>query len=202
MAERRENLRERQRQRHGLNLIRSARDILVTSPRICVSVWLSKTTAVRFGMSAAQVPLRAFKIHPAKFIGQIPKSSSPSRLPVNGPLRLLSLAEIRSSQPWSVQQNHSASFPALRPFSTSTPLSASTGAMQAKSLRKQKKQSKSESKSTSKPSQSGRNTIKYLVVAGVLGLGAVVFSDQLQHAYRAAERTGRVVGTLAVCINE
>jgi len=51
-------------------------------------------------------------------------------------------------------------------------------------------------------SQGQRKAIKYLVVLGVLGLGAVAFSDQFVHAYRAAARSGRVVGTLAVCINE
>lgn len=44
--------------------------------------------------------------------------------------------------------------------------------------------------------------LKYLIVLGVLGVGAVTFSDEFQHAYRAAARSGRVVGTLAVCINE
>lgn len=50
--------------------------------------------------------------------------------------------------------------------------------------------------------QGQRKAIRYLVVLGVLGLGAVVFSDQYMHAYRAAARSGRVVGALAVCINE
>ena len=31
---------------------------------------------------------------------------------------------------------------------------------------------------------------------------AVAFTDDVKHAYEAVERTGRVVGTLAVCINE
>ncbi|KAA8649164.1 hypothetical protein EYZ11_012825 [Aspergillus tanneri] len=33
-------------------------------------------------------------------------------------------------------------------------------------------------------------------------IGAVAFSDDAQHLYRAAQRTGRVVSTLAVCIND
>ena len=37
---------------------------------------------------------------------------------------------------------------------------------------------------------------------GALGVTAVAFTDDVRHAYEAAERTGRVVSTLAVCINE
>lgn len=44
--------------------------------------------------------------------------------------------------------------------------------------------------------------LKYGVVGGVLGVGAIVYSDDVQHLYRAVARTGRVVGALAVCINE
>ncbi|RAL05765.1 ABC1 kinase family protein [Aspergillus ibericus CBS 121593] len=50
--------------------------------------------------------------------------------------------------------------------------------------------------------QSRRRVIKYAVIGGTIVVGAVVFSDQVQHIYRAAARTGRVVGTLAVCIND
>ncbi|OOF97770.1 hypothetical protein ASPCADRAFT_205027 [Aspergillus carbonarius ITEM 5010] len=50
--------------------------------------------------------------------------------------------------------------------------------------------------------QSRRKAIKYAVIGGTIVVGAVVFSDQVQHLYRAAARTGRVVGTLAVCIND
>ncbi|KAL4964812.1 ABC1 kinase family protein [Aspergillus stella-maris] len=49
----------------------------------------------------------------------------------------------------------------------------------------------------------GKNKwIKYGIVGGVLVVGAVTFSDDARHIYRAAARTGRVVGTLAVCIND
>ncbi|RAL16486.1 ABC1 kinase family protein [Aspergillus homomorphus CBS 101889] len=44
--------------------------------------------------------------------------------------------------------------------------------------------------------------IKYGVIGGTILIGAVVFSDQVQHYYSAAARTGRVVGALAVCIND
>lgn len=56
--------------------------------------------------------------------------------------------------------------------------------------------------SDSNPGQSQRRVIKYLLLLGILGVGAVVYSDELKHAYGAARRSGRVGGTLAVCINE
>lgn len=37
---------------------------------------------------------------------------------------------------------------------------------------------------------------------GTVGAGALFFTDEIKHGYAAAERTGRVVSTLAVCINE
>lgn len=49
---------------------------------------------------------------------------------------------------------------------------------------------------------SRRKVITYTVVGGTIVIGVVAFSDNAQHLYRAAARTGRVVGTLAVCINE
>jgi aarF domain-containing kinase len=41
-----------------------------------------------------------------------------------------------------------------------------------------------------------------LAVVGLLGAGAVTLSPDAKHAYEAAKRSGRVAGTLAVCINE
>ncbi|KAB8241983.1 putative ubiquinone biosynthesis protein [Aspergillus flavus] len=49
---------------------------------------------------------------------------------------------------------------------------------------------------------SRRKVITYTVVGGTIVIGVVAFSDNAQHLYRAAARTGRVVGTLAVCIND
>ncbi|CAL5873901.1 uncharacterized protein PFLUO_LOCUS8184 [Penicillium psychrofluorescens] len=57
-------------------------------------------------------------------------------------------------------------------------------------------------KNSTTEQQTRGKTVKYLVIVGLLGLGALAFSDQAKHAYRAAERSGRVVGTLAVCIND
>jgi aarF domain-containing kinase len=37
---------------------------------------------------------------------------------------------------------------------------------------------------------------------GTIGATALAFGDDVKHAYEATERTGRVITTLAVCINE
>jgi aarF domain-containing kinase len=65
---------------------------------------------------------------------------------------------------------------------------------------KTKGQHKSENEPSMNASQ--RSMIKWFIIGSILGLGAVTFSDQAQHALQAAKRSGRVVGTLAVCINE
>lgn len=46
----------------------------------------------------------------------------------------------------------------------------------------------------------GRNIV--LAASGAAGVGALAFTDDVKHAYNAFERTGRVMGALAVCINE
>jgi aarF domain-containing kinase len=45
---------------------------------------------------------------------------------------------------------------------------------------------------------------RVLLAAATVALGATAaaFTDDVKHAYNAVERTGRVVSTLAVCINE
>ena len=40
------------------------------------------------------------------------------------------------------------------------------------------------------------------MAGGAAGVGALTLTDDVKHTYKAIERTGRVVGTLAVCINE
>jgi aarF domain-containing kinase len=47
-----------------------------------------------------------------------------------------------------------------------------------------------------------RGTVLVAAAGGALGVTAVAFTDDVRHAYEAVERTGRVVSTLAVCINE
>lgn len=55
-------------------------------------------------------------------------------------------------------------------------------------------------KAKTRPSQTKR--IVLLVALGLIGVGAVFYSEEIQHGYGAARRSGRVVGTLAVCIND
>ena len=50
------------------------------------------------------------------------------------------------------------------------------------------------------PKKTGR--IILAATTGTLGITALAFSDDVKHSYKAVERTGRVVGTLFVCINE
>lgn len=38
--------------------------------------------------------------------------------------------------------------------------------------------------------------------ATALGIGTLAFADDIRHGYETIERTGRVVSTLFVCINE
>ena len=51
-----------------------------------------------------------------------------------------------------------------------------------------------------RPRKKGR--ILLAVTGTALGVGAVVFTDDVKHAYYGVQRSGRVLGTLAVCINE
>lgn len=41
-----------------------------------------------------------------------------------------------------------------------------------------------------------------LATGAAVGVGGFVFADDLRHIYGGAERSGRVLVTLAVCINE
>ncbi|KAG0156830.1 hypothetical protein PDIDSM_4011 [Penicillium digitatum] len=63
-------------------------------------------------------------------------------------------------------------------------------------------ESKHKSENGSNVNSLQRSAIKWFFLGSILGLGAVTFSDQVEHAFQAAKRSGRVVGTLAVCIND
>ncbi|KAL4763224.1 ABC1 kinase family protein [Aspergillus foveolatus] len=54
----------------------------------------------------------------------------------------------------------------------------------------------------SQTSKSRNKWTKYGIIGGTIVAGGVVVSDDIRHIYHAAARTGRVVGTLAVCIND
>lgn len=47
-----------------------------------------------------------------------------------------------------------------------------------------------------------RGRVVVAVTAAAVGVAAIAFKDDAKHAYRGAERSGRVLGTLALCINE
>jgi aarF domain-containing kinase len=47
-----------------------------------------------------------------------------------------------------------------------------------------------------------RGRVLLAATTGTLGFTALAFADDIKHSYKAVERTGRVVGTLFVCINE
>lgn len=147
-------------------------------------------------MSAAcRVPLRAFA-NPATVIGLTPKAlvsgASFHTIAKSSP-RKLSVSRATSAQLWKSSKYEPKSLAASwgRCYSSNPPKDGSDSEKSSGDRGQSRKSS---------PSQ-GR-LIKYLVVLGVLGVGAVATSDEIKHAYRAAARSGRVVGTLAVCINE
>ncbi|KAK2813160.1 hypothetical protein FQN50_000837 [Emmonsiellopsis sp. PD_5] len=47
-----------------------------------------------------------------------------------------------------------------------------------------------------------RRALQFAAAGGTVGAVLLAFSDDASHVYSAAERTGRVVGTLGVCIND
>lgn len=52
------------------------------------------------------------------------------------------------------------------------------------------------------PRSKNKRKVILAAAGGATGVGAFAFTDDVRHSYQAVERTGRVVGTLAVCINE
>ncbi|KAL3481579.1 ABC1-domain-containing protein [Aspergillus californicus] len=127
---------------------------------------------------ALRTPLRAFGLAPASVRYTSNSAStitSPQRDVAYALSRRLAAKSITVTSPRRASQTS---------FSTKSPvLSAS-----------QEKQSGNQ--------QSRRAWMKYAVVGGTVVVGAVAFSDDARHLYRAVERTARVVGTLAVCIND
>jgi aarF domain-containing kinase len=90
--------------------------------------------------------------------------------------------------------------PALR---TSNPWTCTRCLHQAQGGLRTLKQVKEYSTRTNKiPRPRRRGRVLLAATGGALGLGAISFTDDVKHAYEAVERTGRVVSTLALCINE
>lgn len=148
-------------------------------------------------MSAAcRVPLRAFA-NPATVIGQTPKASisgASFHTIAKAPLRKLPVSCANSRQLWSR--------PKYGPKSLALSWRRCYSSTSRKHGAESGKKSAGNQESSSSSSSSQRRPLKYLIALGVLGVGTIVFYDEIQHAYRAAARSGRVVGTLAVCINE
>ncbi|KAJ5673953.1 hypothetical protein N7462_009392 [Penicillium macrosclerotiorum] len=149
-------------------------------------------------MSAAlRVPLRAL-VKPATVIGQtsIASTSGAAFQHARKSQLRTSLTSCRyNNQSWSRQQAETSLIIASRNryYSTSTSPLLSTEP-QSQSIHETGR------KISSKPLS--RRAIKYLIVLGALAVGALAFSDNVKHVYGAAKRSGRVVGTLAVCIND
>ncbi|CAI7564288.1 unnamed protein product [Penicillium glandicola] len=145
---------------------------------------------------ALRVPLRAFKIDPATVIGKTSKpstSGSSFLLASNSPLRQSPSSGVINTS----SLNRSVSF-------QSSTLAASRRSFSAKAspLLSAETKGQHESGNQSNLNASQRSAIKWFIIGSILGLGAVTFSDQAEHAFQAAKRSGRVVGTLAVCIND
>lgn len=47
-----------------------------------------------------------------------------------------------------------------------------------------------------------RKHVRLAAAGGTLGASVLFFTDEIKYGYDAAERTGRVLTTLALCINE
>ena len=48
-----------------------------------------------------------------------------------------------------------------------------------------------------------RRKVLLATAGGMLGAGTILaFSDDIKHGYKAAQRTGRVIATLALCMKE
>jgi len=47
-----------------------------------------------------------------------------------------------------------------------------------------------------------RKNVALAAASGTLGASVALFTDDVKHGYMAVERSGRVLTTLAVCMNE
>lgn len=101
-----------------------------------------------------------------------------------------------TTRSWSCRRCSLSDHSASRTYFTRTPAQYYAARDNGNNNGREKKKDKESD------AKSQRRYIKYAVIGGVLGVGAVVFSDQIEHFCRAAERTGRVVAGLAICINE
>ncbi|KAJ6063948.1 hypothetical protein N7499_012628 [Penicillium canescens] len=146
-------------------------------------------------MSAAlRLPWRAIKSESVTVIGKTSIAStlgSSSRLTTTVPLRSLPFVSVAGTPSWDCTRYPSSSISTSsgRCFSTRTsPLLS---------------QVQGEAGTRESGKKGGlRRKIVVLAIVGLLGVGAVTLSPNAKHAYEAAKRSGRVAGTLAVCIND
>jgi hypothetical protein len=75
--------------------------------------------------------------------------------------------------------------------------------VQARGVREAIRQPKQYSTGTNQiPRPKNRGRLVLAATGATLGVGAFVYQDEARHAYYGIQRSGRVLGTLAVCINE
>lgn len=142
--------------------------------------------------AAHRVPWRAFRVVPASVIGKTPYASR------FGPLSSLSHSPQRPSVSFTC---NSLSLTARRSFSVRVALLSREKARARKAAELQLAELQR---------KAWRHLFKYLAFVGVFGfLQITIFWDtdvdiyeQARYVYGALKRSGRVVGTLAVCINE
>ncbi|KAH8821134.1 ABC1 family protein-like protein [Xylogone sp. PMI_703] len=78
----------------------------------------------------------------------------------------------------------------------------SQGGFPIRTLRQAVRYSTTPTKHIRQSNQKIRGGILLAATGGALVIGGLAFTDDLKHAYRATERTGRVITALAVCIND
>ncbi|KAJ9270932.1 hypothetical protein DTO212C5_2877 [Paecilomyces variotii] len=124
-----------------------------------------------------RIPLSASRFDPAAVVQQFVKSSS-SVSPSTG-------LPFGSRAPWTCRrclQQRTVTF--SRSYSTRLSEGINDAGRRSDSKRSRK------------------TVIKFAAAGGALGAGALAFSDDIKHGYAAAERSGRVVSALAICIND
>ncbi|KAJ5320378.1 hypothetical protein PENANT_c010G07059 [Penicillium antarcticum] len=147
-------------------------------------------------MSAAlRLPWRAIKSDPVTVIGKtsiVSTFGSRSRLTATSQLRSSPFASASGAPLWGCTR-----VPSSLISTTSSGRCFSTRTLTLLS------QVQSEA-GTKKSGKKGgfRRKVVILAIVGLLGVGAVTLSPDAKHAYEAAKRSGRVAGTLAVCIND
>lgn len=157
------------------------------------------TVLIVFGMRVAlRTPLRASDFDPAAVFRYNPNGfflSQASKRNYSSTSSLRSPASIQSS--WrGISRHHSHARSSFRTCSSSRFYSTKTPILPEDIKSRDNRSGHSGSQ------RSRRRLLKYAIIAGVVGATTVTLSDDVRHLYRAAQRTGRVVGTLAVCINE